>query len=152
MTYVKDADDRSNDTAHGQQESIFYARTIFISYSAQGQSGNDSAYIRFKQIGAHTSNVAYVIAYVIGNNGRVSGIIFRNTGFNLTYQVGTYVGSLSVNAAAYTCEQGDRAGAQTKTSNNINVAVKNEISDGQTQDAQANYAQTHYGTTGKGNL
>ena len=44
--------------------------------------------IGFEQVGTHTSNVTYVVTYVVGDNGRVTRVVFRDTSFNFTYQVG----------------------------------------------------------------
>ena len=45
-------------------------------------------------------NVADVIADVISDRGRITYVVLRDPGFDLTDQVGTDVSSLGVNTAA----------------------------------------------------
>ena len=155
VTDIQNTNNRRNNTGQSQQERISYTFAAFERNRTQSQSRDDSAYIRFKQVSAHTGYVAYVIAYVIGDGSRVTGIVFRNTGFHLTYQVSAYVGSFGVDTAANTGKQCDGTCAQTETGYDIHVRTvfaKQSKSQRYTGDAQANHAQTHYGTAGESNL
>ena len=129
-------DDRSKDTGNSQHENKFDTFTAGICNCTQSQGGD-------------TGNVAYVIAYVISDSSRVTRIVFRDTGFNFTNKVSTNVSSFSINTAANTGKQCDRACAQTKTGNNINVTVKNKISYRQAGNAKAYNAQAHYSAAGE---
>ena len=140
------ADNRSKDTCNSQHENKFYAFAAGICHSAQSQSGDDRAYIGLEQVSAHTGNVAYVIAYVISDSSRVTRIVFRDTGFNFTNKVSANVSSFGINTAANTGKQSDRACAQTKTSNDIDVTVKNKISYGKAGNTKTYNAETHYST------
>ena len=142
-------DDRSKDTGNSQHENKFDTFTAGICNCTQSQGGDNCAYIGFKQVGTHTGNVAYVIAYVISDSSRVTRIVFRDTGFNFTNKVSTNVSSFSINTAANTGKQCDRACAQTKTGNNINVTVKNKISYRQAGNAKAYNTQAHYSAAGE---
>ena len=155
MTNVQDADDGSDDAAQGQQERIRHACTAFDGYSAQGQGGNDGAYIGFEQVSAHAGDVADVITDVIGDGGRVTRIVFRDAGFDFAYEVSADVSGLGVDAAADTGEQGDGAGAQAEARDDVHVGTA-FTEDGECQcntgDAQANYGQAHDGAAGEGDL
>lgn len=155
VTDVQDADDGSNDTAQGQQERISHACTALDRYSAQGQGGNDGAYIGFEQVSAHAGDVADVIADVVGDGGRVTRIVFRDAGFYLAYEVSAYVSGLGVDTAADTGEQGNGAGAQTEARDDVHVGTAfPEDGEGQcdTGDAQTYHGQAHDGAAGEGDL
>ena len=141
----------SNNAGECQAEYKYYAFTAGISYSAQGNSGDDCTNIGFEQVSAHTSNVAYVIAYVISDGSRVTRIVFRQTFFYFTYQVSANVSSLGIDTAANTSEQSDGGSTQGEAGYDINVA-KNHVSSSNTNDTQTNNAQTHYSTAGESNF
>ena len=124
---------------------------------AQSTCRNNGSYIGLIKIGTHTGNVTYVITYVIGDNCRVTGIILRNTGFNLTYQVSTNVSSFGINTTADTGKQrhgrcthsesqhstGDSAFIHTKYN------FKQQIPYGNVKKAETNYSKSHNGTCGE---
>ena len=142
------ADDGSNDTSQGKHEYEFNAFATGICNSTEGDSRDDCTNIGFEQVSTHTSNVAYVIAYVVSDGSRVTRIVFRDTSFYFTYQVSAYVSSFGVDTAANTSEQCDRRCTQTEAGYNVNVA-KQHVSYSNTGDAQANYAQAHYSAAGE---
>jgi hypothetical protein len=47
--------------------------------------------VRFKHIGGHARAIAYVVAYIISNNGRIAWIVFLKTALNLAHKIGAYV-------------------------------------------------------------
>ena len=63
--------------------------------------------IALKEIGSHAGDVADVIAHVVGDNRRISGVILGNARFDLADKVGSHVGGLGVNAAAHTGKERD---------------------------------------------
>ena len=148
---IEYAAQRSQNTSKCQAEYEHYAFTTGICNSAQGNSGNDCTNIGFEQVSAHTSNVAYVIAYVISDGSRVTRIVFRQTFFYFTYQVSANVSSLGVDTAANTSEQCNGGSTQGEAGYDINVA-KNHVSSSNTNDTQTNNAQTHYSTAGESNF
>ena len=137
------ADDGSYDTSQCEHEYEFNAFATGICNCTKGDSGDDCTNIGFEQVSTHTSNVAYVIAYVVSDGSRVTRIVFRDTSFYFTYQVSAYVSSFGVDTAANTSEQCDGRCTQTETGYDVNIA-KQHISYSNTGDAQANYAQAHY--------
>ena len=56
--------------------------------------------IRFEQVGAHTGDVADVVADVIGDNSRVTRIVFGDSGFDFTDKVGADVGRFRIDTTA----------------------------------------------------
>ena len=64
--------------------------------------------IGFEQVGGHARAVADIVADVIGDDGRVAGIVLGNSGLDLADQVGADVGGLGEDAAAETGEDRDQ--------------------------------------------
>jgi hypothetical protein len=56
--------------------------------------------IGLEQIGRHAGAVAHVVAHVVGDDRRVAGVVFGNSGFHLAHQVGTDIRTLGEDAAA----------------------------------------------------
>ena len=112
---------------------------------SQCNCGDYGSYVGFEQVGTHAGDVAYVVAYVICYNCRVSGVVLGDAGFYLTYKVRAYVGSLGVDAAAYTAEQSHGGSAQTESGEALScgLGVQKQERKSYTQDAQAYYAKTH---------
>ena len=52
------------------------------------------SYIRFVKVCAHSRDIAYIIAYIIRDNRRVSGIILRNSRFYLSDQVCAHISGM----------------------------------------------------------
>ena len=69
---------------------------------SKGSCGEDGSAIALIEVGTHTRYVAYVVAYVVGNGGGIARVVFRNVGFHLTHDVGTYVSSFCIDSATYT--------------------------------------------------
>ena len=44
--------------------------------------------------------ISNVVAHQVGDDRRVTGVVFRDAGFNLAHQVGCHVGGLGVNPTA----------------------------------------------------
>ena len=53
---------------------------------AKDHRRNDGDRIGFEQVSGHTGAIADIVANVIRDNGRVTGVIFRDAGFDLTNQ------------------------------------------------------------------
>jgi hypothetical protein len=56
--------------------------------------------IGLEEVGAHAGHVAHVVANVVGDGGGVQRVVFGNTSFDLTDEVGTDICGLGVNSAA----------------------------------------------------
>jgi hypothetical protein len=73
-------------------------------HTQRGRRQNRTA-VGFVEVGAHTGDVADVVANVVGDRGRVALVVFGNAGFDLTDQVGADVGGLGEDTAANAGEQ-----------------------------------------------
>ena len=98
---------------------------------AQRGGGDDRADIALEEVGAHAGHVADVVAHVVGNHGRVAGIVFGDARFDLADQVRADIGRLGVDAATDTGKEGDAAGAKAKTGDVgdivLNIAAKEQV-------------------------
>ena len=63
--------------------------------------------IGLEQIGRHAGTVANIVADIIRNHRGIAGVVFRDTGFDLTDQVRTDIGALGKNSAAKTRKDGN---------------------------------------------
>jgi hypothetical protein len=80
--------------------------------------------VGLEEVGGHARAVADVVADVVGNDGRVAWIVFRNTGFDLADQVGANVCALGEDAAAETGEDRDQRSAERQTDQRFNAVLK----------------------------
>ena len=110
-------------------------------------------------VSAHAGHVAHVVAHVVGDGSGVTGVIFGDTGFDLTNQVSAHVSSLGVDAAAHTgkqCHEGsahavhDHDVAQLNGILDAEHEVQQGEPDGDIQHTQADDGEAHDGTGGEG--
>ena len=80
----------------------------------QQHGGDDRHGVGLEQVGGHAGAVADVVAHVVGDHGRVAGVILGDAGFDLAHQVGADVGALGEDAAAETGEDGDQRAAEAE--------------------------------------
>ena len=67
---------------------------------------------RLEQVGATACAVTDVVSHEVGDDCGVARIIFRDSGFDLTYEIGADIGSLGVDTAAKLREESDKAGSE----------------------------------------
>ena len=70
--------------------------------------------IGFEQVGRHAGAVADIVADVIGNGGRVAGIVFRNAGLDLADEIAADIRTLGEDTAAETGEDRDQRSAEAE--------------------------------------
>ena len=70
----------------------------------RGDGGDD---VGLEEVGGHAGAVADVVADVVGDDGRVAGIVLGDTGLDLADEVGAHVSGLGEDAAAETSEDRD---------------------------------------------
>ena len=117
--------DQREDQLHRSSENIAVSDAEFTTATCcKCDSGNDGTYIGFEQVGTHTCNVTYIVAYVICDNSRVTRVIFRDSCFDLTYKVSTNVGCLRVDTAADSAEQRHGRSPETEACNAFNNCCK----------------------------
>ena len=152
-----DTDDGAQDADSGDDERedrALYAVESKAGSQRQSDGGNDGTDIGFEQVGTHTGDIAYVVAYVVCDNGGVAGVILGDACFDLTDQVGAYVCSLGIDTAADTAEQSHGRSTQTETGEAVRCGLLTEQRECEAyaQDAQADDAQTHNGTAAESDL
>src|SRR5690606_11967115 len=102
------ADDGGDDAAgRDQQGQRGQVRVDVLVDDGDGLCGYDGADVGLEEIGAHARHVAHVVTDVVGDDGRVAGIVLRNARLHLAHPVGADVRGLGVDAAADAGEQGD---------------------------------------------
>ena len=67
-----------------------------------------------EQVGGHAGAVADVVAHVVGDGGRVAGVVLGDAGLDLADQVGADVGGLGEDAAADPQEQGQQRATEAE--------------------------------------
>ena len=67
--------------------------------------GNEGHLVALEEVGSHTRTVAHVVAHVVGDGGRVAGVVLGDTRFHLAHEVCTDVSSLGEDAATDAQEQ-----------------------------------------------
>ena len=150
-------DNGSEDTQSTQSHWDHHTLEAKASGNAQSHGGKSCTCIGFIQVSTHTSNVTYVVAYVVSDNCRVSRVVFWDTSFNFTNQVSTNVSSFGEDTAAYTSKQSHGGSTHTKGNQSgsdcLCVVTVNHFQnvepDGSIQQAQTNYGKAHYGTSGE---
>ena len=68
--------------------------------------------VALEQVGGHAGAVADVVADVVGDRGRVAGVVLGDAGLDLADEVGADVGRLGEDAAADSEEQGEQRAAE----------------------------------------
>ena len=114
----------------------------------QSYGGDYGANVGLEEVCAHTCNVAYVVADVVGYYGGIAGVVLGDSGFDLANQVGADIGGLGVDAATHPSEQGDGGGPETEPHYVIYVLI-DEVKDGDTEEANAHHSDAHDSTAGK---
>src|SRR2546421_11273640 len=72
---------------------------------------------RLKEIGSSAGAIADIIADEIGNNCGVARIVLRNSGFDLSDEIGSDIGSFRINSAAKLCKQRYKTRAESVADN-----------------------------------
>ncbi len=119
----KRSHDRSDDTNAADDQGVHHhlrlQHGIAKRHSSKQQSGDDGDHIGFKQIRRHARAIADIVADVIGNNRRISWVIFRDPGFDLADQIRADIGALGENAAAQTREDRNQRRAKAKPNQSV---------------------------------
>ena len=145
--YDQSANHGSQDARRRQQEREQDARGL-IGDDSQGEGGDQGAHIGLEQVRAHAGYVAHVVAHIVGDYGRVAGVVLRNSGFHLTHQVRAHVGRLGVDAAAHTGEQRDGGCAQAEAGEHAHV-TGDDVKRSHAHEPQANHGHAHDAAAGK---
>ena len=113
---------------------------------AQDERGDDGDHVGLEEVGGHAGAVAHVVAHVVGDGGRVAGVVLGDAGLDLAHQVGAHVGRLGEDAAADPHEQGEQRGAEAEADEHGGGRVLEDQDD----DRGAEQAQAHAEHAGDG--
>ena len=113
-----------------------------IECDTQRDRRDEGADIGLEQVGAHSCDVTDVVTDVIRDRRGISGVVFRDTGLDLTYEVRADVSSFRVDTAADTREQGDRGRAERKAGQDIRISG-DQINGAGAEKAEADDAHSH---------
>ena len=81
---------------------------------AEDDRGDQRDLVALEQVGGHAGAVADVVAHVVGDGGRVAGVVLGDAGLDLADEVGADVGGLGEDAAADPQEQGQQRAAEAE--------------------------------------
>ena len=81
---------------------------------AEDDRGDEGDLVGLEQVGGHAGAVADVVAHVVGDGGRVAGVVLGDAGLDLAHEVGADVGRLGEDAAADPEEQGEQRAAEAE--------------------------------------
>ena len=81
----------------------------------QNHCCEDRCDVRTKKVGSHTSYITDVVSDVICDSRRVANVVFGNSGFDLTDEIGTDVSGFGIDTATDTCKQCDRFSTKRET-------------------------------------
>ena len=152
------ADECDSDREHEQLNGAYTAGFLGCEAArhrkgGQGNRSNDRAGVRLEEVGTHTGDVADVVADVVGDGGRVAGVVLGDTGFDLADEVGAHIGSLGVDAATDTGEEGDGGGAKAVGRDDLEGRVglepfnKDQVHQHQAGEGKAGNREAHHGAT-----
>ena len=145
----QDAEDRGHQADTADREGKQHAFAGFVNQRAKCESTDDRSDIGLKQVRTHTGYVTDIVTDIVSDNRRIARVVFRNSGFDFTDQVGSDVSRFGVDTAAYASEQGDRTGAKAKACDMFDVLAKGQEEYTQTKHAQTGNAHAHDRAAGK---
>ena len=118
---------------------------------AEQHHGDRGDRVGLEQVGRHAGTVADVVADVVGDHGRVAGIVLGDPRLDLADQVGADVGRLGEDAAAEPGEDGDQRAAEAEADEGVDsllvagagededAEVAGDAEQGKTDDEQAGH-------------
>ena len=96
---------------------------------AEDDRGDEGDLVGLEQVGGHAGAVADVVAHVVGDGGRVAGVVLGDAGLDLADQVGADVGRLGEDAAADPEEQGEQRAAEAEADEDGRAGVLEDHDD-----------------------
>ena len=115
------------------------------------EHGPDEAYgVGLEDVRGHPGAIAHVIAHIIGDRGRVAGIVLVEVALDLAHQIGADIRGLRVNTAAEPGENGYQRGAKREADQALDrligtdEALRHQVKDAHRQQREAHYQQPGY--------
>ena len=106
--------------------------------NAEDDRRDQRDFVRLEQVGRHAGTVTDVVTDVVGDRGRVTRVVFGDTGFDLADEVGADVGRLGEDAAADSQEQREQRTTETEADQDRRARVlEDHDDDGRTEQTEA---------------
>ena len=119
----------------------------------QDDRGDEHHGVGLEQVRGHAGAVAHVVAHVVGDGGRVAGVVLGDAGLDLADQVGAHVGGLGEDAAADTQEQRQQRTTEAEARPGWRSRVlEDHDDDGGAQQAEAGGEQAGHAAGAEGDL
>ena len=96
---------------------------------AEDDRGDEGDLVALEQVGGHAGAVADVVAHVVGDGGRVAGVVLGDARLDLADEVGADVGGLGEDAAADAEEQGEQRATEAEADEDGRAGVLEEHDD-----------------------
>ena len=96
---------------------------------AEDDRGDEGDLVALEQVGGHAGAVADVVAHVVGDGGRVAGVVLGDARLDLADEVGADVGGLGEDAAADSQEQREQRAAEAEADEDRRAGVLEEHDD-----------------------
>ena len=126
----------------------------------KGGSRKHRTAITLVEVGTHTGYITYIVAYIIGNSGRIARVVLGDICLHLAYDVSAYIGSFGVDTATHTGKErlrrsthteGQHRGGDGNESVGVELVEHNKPN-GNVEQAKTYHRQTHDSTGTEGNL
>ena len=120
---------------------------------AEDDRGDQGDVEALEEVGGHAGAVAHVVADVVGDGGRVAGVVLGDARLDLADQVGADVGGLGEDAAADPQEQREQRAAEAEADQDRRGGVlEDHDDDGGAQQAEAGGEQAGHAAGAEGDL
>ncbi len=117
----ENADDRGKDGHTTQSEWIQNRRIdTFEHRKRQHHRCHGRDCVGFKQVGRHTRAITDIVAYVVGNDRRVTWVVLRNPCLDFADEIRAHIRRLRVDSAADPGKHGDQTAAEAQTEQRMN--------------------------------
>ena len=109
--------------------------------------------VALEEVGRHPGAVADIVADVVGDGGRVAGIVFGDALFDLSHQVGADIGCLGEDAATHPKEQSEQRTPEAEPDQDGRRGVlKHHDDQGRAEQSQADGEHSGHATGPEGHL
>ena len=131
------ADDRGDDRHAAEDERVQDDRgrlRLVEGQHAEEHHGHRGDRVGLEEVGRHAGAVADVVAHVVGDHGRVAGVVLGDPGLDLAHDVGADVGTLREDAAAEPGEDRDQRAAEAEADERVDRVLGVDVEE-ERQDA-----------------
>ncbi len=119
------ADDRGDDRDAAEHQRVERDRRGLVEgQHAEQHHGHGGDRVGLEQVGRHAGAVADVVADVVGDHRRVTGVVLGDPGLDLADEVGADVGALGEDAAAEAGEHRDQRAAEAESDQGVDRVAR----------------------------